>query len=160
MEQVLFGVVLLVVVGVIVRHLFARRNGLHRMHPDPAATDLRLAVRIAREVDEDRLIAPDRPIDALPLIQNEQEGVMPARLLLHFRAPVGLGVRDFLSSVLDDPRSLRDVLNREGAHTLNRRAAELEPFVDRAELWRRQLMVPGFGRTMLLALDGGLSCSL
>src|ERR1043165_6310018 len=160
MEQVLFGVVLLVVVGVIVRQLFARRNGLHRMHPDPAAADLGLAVRIARVVDEDRLIAPDRPVDALALIQNEKEGVMPARLLLHFRAPVGLGIRNLFAGVFDDAGSLRDILDREGAHSLNRRAAELEPFVDRAELWRRHLMVPGLGRTMLLAPDVGLSSSL
>src|ERR1051325_4618007 len=137
-QQVLLGVAALVVVGVIVRQLLARRNGPQRVNPDLAAADLRFAVGVAGMIDEDRFVSPDRAVDHLPLVQDEEKRVVaPHRVLLI--PAIGLGIRDLLASVLDDPRSFRDILNREGADALNRRASKLGPFVYRGELWGRKL---------------------
>src|SRR5205823_3725931 len=67
------------------------------------------------------------------LIQDEEERVVPAHGLIVIAA-VGLGVGDLLARVLDESRPLGNVLKREGANALDRRASQLEPFIDRAKL--------------------------
>src|SRR5262249_990688 len=135
----------IVLVLVVVKELCPRRNALQRLDPDAAPADDGFAIRIARVIDEPRLIAVVRGVDARALIEDEQERVVaPHRLFLV--PAVSLAVADLLAKVLDHLRSLQDVGSREGAESMDRRPAKLQPFVDRASLTGARLArLPGGG---------------
>src|SRR5690348_17127003 len=44
--------------------------------------------------------------------------------------PIGFGVADLLARILDDARAFWDIRQRERAESVNRRLAQLHPFVD------------------------------
>src|SRR6185437_11298416 len=138
--EVVLGVIVLFLVLVIVRDLFARRDLPQCVDPDLSALDHRLGIGIARVVDESCLVPVPRRVDARAAVQNEEKSMMSRHRLIVVAA-VRLGVAHLLAGVLDHPRALRDVAAREYAEAMNRRSARLEPFVNRTGLTGRRAAV-------------------
>src|SRR6185369_16238525 len=118
-----------VVVGslvlIVVHELRASRNRLDRLDEDPLAIVDRFAVRFARVVDEPRVVSVHRGVDYRLVVHREEKRVV-ARHVLVIVALVGRPPGDALPEILDDPRSLPDRANGEGARALDLRRAELE----------------------------------
>src|SRR5690606_8300200 len=110
---------------IVVNELLARPDRPQRVDPDPPVLDDRLAVRVARVIDETRLVAVARAVDDGLSVDREEEGVVtphPAFVV----APVRLLVRDALAGIFDDALPLADEAHGEGSGALDGRTAELE----------------------------------
>src|SRR5204863_4990308 len=119
------GMALLQYVRIVVRQLFSRLNVTDRLDPDPRVVDDRVAIRIARVVDEPRLVAVHGSIDHDVVVNREQIRVMP--LVAAVRIPrVGLRRGETLSRVFDQPRSSWNSLSRKCPFALNRGLTDLE----------------------------------
>ena len=112
-------------VGVVVRQLFARLDVANRLDPDTAVVDHRVAVRVARVVDEPCLVAADGGVDYHVVVDREKERVVPFSLDVGI-ARVGLGRSETLAGVFDETYTRRDAAGGECAQALNRRPANLE----------------------------------
>ena len=120
LRVVLTGALVLVIVG----ELLARLDAAQSMDEDLPPRDDGLAVRVARVVDETGVATARtfRTVDYRVPVEGEQEGVVPLHLIVVV-TPVGLVVVDALAKVLDDPRALADVAEREDAAAVDVRAA-------------------------------------
>src|SRR3982750_1380356 len=98
---VLLGVIVGALVLVVVQQLLARLDASPRVDEDPLAVGDRLAVSVARVVEKARIVAVHGRVDHRLVVDGEQEGVMPAHLLvvvsLVRRAPA-----DALTEILDE----------------------------------------------------------
>lgn len=119
------GVALLENVCVVVRELFARLDVANRLDPDAAVVDHRIAVRVARVVDEPRLVAADRRVDHHVVVDREEEGVVPLTFYVGI-ACVGFGGREAFAGVFDETRARGYRARGECAESLDRRLANLE----------------------------------
>ena len=72
-----------------------------------------------RMIDEARIVAVGAAIDDDAAIDDEQKGVVVARVLV-LVAPIGLAVRDAIAEILDDARALADAAQREHAAAVQR----------------------------------------
>lgn len=72
---------LLELVRIIVRQLFAWLNVPDRLDPDPIILDHGVAVGIAGVIDEPCVIPVHCGVDHDPIVDREQEGVMPRAVL-------------------------------------------------------------------------------
>src|SRR5688572_13707463 len=110
---------------VVVGQLLARLDVAQRLDEDAALFDHRLAVRLARVVDEAGDIAAAGRIDDGARADAEQEGVL--RLIFVERvAAIGLRVRDAFTDVFNDALALRDGLGRDDAAAVDTRVHNLE----------------------------------
>ena len=112
-------------VRVVVRQLLARLDISNRLDPNPAVLDHRVAIRIARVIDESRLVSADSRVDHDVVIDREQERVVALALDVRI-ARVRLGRRQTFARILYKPRPGGNATRREGTEALNRRAANLE----------------------------------
>jgi hypothetical protein len=101
---------------VVVGQLVAALNGLRRSDPDRVADDLRIAVRLARMIDEARDVAPDIGVDDPAAIQLEAPDT--AILQVSPFSLETLGIGDLLAGVMNNPFVLRDDLGSEDAATV------------------------------------------
>src|SRR5687768_3147738 len=124
-------------VPIVVHQLFAGRDGANRLDVDPLPLVDRLAVGSAAVIDEPRVVAIDRGVDHRPLVDAEEERVMPAHSRVVVTA-VGLVGRDALAGVLDDSGAFANLARRERPASLDLRLAKLEVLVRRLSLraWR------------------------
>jgi hypothetical protein len=76
-------------------------------------------------IDEPRVVSPDRRVDDLFIVDDEEEGVMALHLLVVV-PPVGFVIVDVLAGVLDDALSAANLPRRKSAEPLDRRFAQLE----------------------------------
>src|SRR5690349_10221621 len=76
-SEILGGVLVEVLVLIIVRQLGAHRYALDRVDPDMTALDVRVTVRIARVIDETRVVAVEGGVDDPFAVQREQKRVVP-----------------------------------------------------------------------------------
>ena len=70
-------------------------------------------------IDEARVVAVGAAVDDDAAIDDEQEGVVVARVLV-LVAPVGLAMRDAIAEILDDAGALADAAQREYAAPVQR----------------------------------------
>ena len=77
-------------------------------------------------VDETRGITFHAGINDRLLVYDEEERVIVVRIVI-FVPGVGLGMRDAISQILDDPRSLRDALGGKDTLAMDLRVADLDP---------------------------------
>jgi len=92
-----------------------------RLNEDTPVLDERFAVRIARVIDELRLISSPPRIDDGAAIQREQKH-SPGGILIVVVACIRFLRRDELASVLDDSDALANALYGEGAQSMDRGA--------------------------------------
>jgi len=112
-------------VRVIIRQLFARFHITDRLDPDSSPLDDRIAVGIARVVDEPRIVAIHCRVDDDVVVYCKEIRVVPLPLVV--RIPlVGLPRRQSLARVLDKPGSSFDRLRRKGAEALDGRFGDPE----------------------------------
>ena len=112
-------------VGVIVRELLAGDDVANALDPDAPVVDHRVAVGIARVIDEARLVPVHRGVDHHVVVDGEEEGVVPLARQLGV-ARVGFGRGESLARVLDEAHPRRDVAGGEGAEPLHWRGADGE----------------------------------
>lgn len=106
-------------VGVIIRQLLAGFHIADSLDPDTLVLDDRIAVRVARVIDEPGFIPIDGSIDDDIIVDREKVGMMPIRFVV--RIPlICLAGSKSLARVLDEPRSFRDSLRCECTESLNR----------------------------------------
>ena len=87
-------------VGVVVRQFLPPLHIANCLDPDPATVDDRVAVRIARVVDEPRLIPVYSSVDHDVIVDCKEVSVVPVRFIV--RIPrVGLFRRQLLAGVFD-----------------------------------------------------------
>src|SRR3984957_7095942 len=97
---------------VVVRHLLAGLDRAQRLDEHPALLHDRLAIRIARVIEETRVITVGARIDDGLRIDDEEERVAVV-LLLRLIAPISLVVGNALSEILDDALALLDPAGRK-----------------------------------------------
>src|ERR1700722_3768297 len=107
---------------VVVGQLLARLNSADGLDEHAPVIDQRLAVRVAGMVDEARIIAIDAAVDHHAAIDDEQECVVVANVLV-LVAPVSLAVRQPVAQVLDDTRALADAAQGKHTTAMHARAA-------------------------------------
>ena len=112
-------------IRVVVRELFARFDVANGLDPDATVVDRRVAIRIARVIDESRLVAADGGIDHDVIVDREQERVMTFAVDVGISC-VGFGGREPLTRVFDETRPRGNSARSECAEPLNRRRANLE----------------------------------
>ncbi len=105
-------------VAVVIRQLDARLDVLEGVDPDVLALDNRLAVRIARVIDETGVIFPVIAVNAPVIVETEEERVMPRHVFFVVTA-IGLVVRNYLARVLDDLLARAEPLRGKNSSTLN-----------------------------------------
>ena len=106
-------------VGVIIRQLFSGFHITDSLDPDTLGLDHRIAVRVARVVDEPRFVPIDGRIDDDIVIDCEKVGVMPVRFVVRVSG-ICLDRRKALAGVFDESRSFRYALRCESTESLNR----------------------------------------
>src|ERR1700722_8612626 len=134
---------------VVVGKLLARLNGADRLDEHAPVIDQRLAVRVAGMVDEARIVAIDAAVDHHAAIDDEQECVVVANVLV-LVAPVGLAVRQPVAEVLDDARALADAAQGEDSAAMHARAAHAHHAGSR-HYPRYGLLAPRSGRPLAAA---------
>src|SRR5882762_9572686 len=90
-----------------------------------ACTSTRSAVRLAGVIHETRLVAIDAGVDHGVRVDDEQEGVVIARILVVVTA-IRLRMRHALTQVLDDACAARDAPRGEHTQTVQARIAHLD----------------------------------
>src|SRR3954468_3536014 len=92
---------------VVVHQLRSRGDRLRGFDEDPFPIVDRFAVRLARVIDEARLVPVHRSVDARLVVDREEERMMAVHLLVVVSLVRGLP-RDALAEILDDARALLD----------------------------------------------------
>jgi len=115
--QILFRILVEILVLVVVRELGTGGNALDRLDPDVPPFDEGITVRIARVIDEARIVSIECGVDDPLGVQREQKGVVTGVSLIRIPT-IRFGVGDLLADVLDDRCAAWDVLSREGAQSL------------------------------------------
>jgi hypothetical protein len=112
-------------VRVVVRELFARLDVANGLDPNATVVDHGVAIRIARVIDESRLVAVDGGVDHDVVVDREQERVMSFAVDVGI-SRVGFGGREPLTRVFDETRPRGNSARSECTEPLNRRRANLE----------------------------------
>src|ERR1700694_1893844 len=110
---------------VIVAELLARFDGADRVGVHALVLDQRFAVRLAGVIHEARLVAIDAGVDHGVRVDDEQEGVVVARILAVVTT-IRFRMRDALAPVLDDACAARDAPRGKHTQAVQARIAHLD----------------------------------
>jgi hypothetical protein len=110
---------------VVVTQLITRRDIARRIDEYPTMFDDGLTVAFTLVVDEARVVSADTGIDDRVLVDNEQEGVIVADVVV-FVTRVGRLVRQALPEILENSRALPDGGDGKNAAAMYRRIAHLD----------------------------------
>ena len=91
-------------VGVVVRQFLPRFHFANCLDPDPATVDDRIAVRIARVVDEPRVVSVYSSVDDYIVVDREEVSMVSAGFIVGVTL-VGLFRRQPLAGVFDESKA-------------------------------------------------------
>src|SRR5678815_1169453 len=112
-------------VRVVIRELLARGDVADRLDPDATVVDDRIAVRIARVIDEPRVVAVDGGVDHDVVVDREEKRVVSLINAIGVTGIRGVGC-ETLAGIFDETRSRWNATRGERAQSLHGRRTNLE----------------------------------